>query len=277
MTFHKTLQIATIVGLLTAATAQANVVSAFDATFVGNGRWYNADTRPGGNATIEALSGATAVGAPLPSGAAKLTTTSSASKAEVGVRDTYGRAADILSSFNVHYSYYKVAGGDAAPAPSLKLSFVNPSVTGSGSNRGFITLIWEAYVQPYPTFTNPATDIWTDVDISFTNGRFWGTNGFGNASSFGGAPYRTLQEWLSTLGSSGFADAGLVEVGVGVGSNNVNQVAYFDDVRISHKAGDGYSAAYNFEAAAGNTVPEPTSLALVGLSLTALLLLRRRV
>ena len=210
-----------------ATSVHAATVTAFDAVYLADGQWVHTDTRPGGSATIETLSGGAAIGAPLPTGAAKLTTTNGASKAEVGVRDNYGLVRNILRSLDLHFSYYKEAVGDAAPAPSLKLSFANPSVVGSGPNRGFITLVWEAYVQPFPVFTNPATNVWTDVDIDFDSGRFWGTNGFGNTNSAGGSPYRTLQEWTLAL-SADFSDAALVAVAIGVGSNNLNQVGYFD-------------------------------------------------
>lgn len=256
-----------------AGSAQAALVSGFDATYVANGSWFLTDTRPGGTATIETLSGGAAVGAPLPTGAAKLTTTTGASKAEVGVRDNYGMVRDILSTLDLHFAYYKEAVGDAAPAPSLKLSFLNPNVVGTGANRGFITLIWEAYVQPFPAFVNPTPGVWTNVDIDHDTGRFWGTNGFGHSNSAGGAPYRTLDEWVTAL-SPDFLGATLVDVMIGVGTNNVNQVGYFDDVRIQHDFGTGYNATYDFEAA--SEASTPGSLHLAALAVVGLLGMSRR-
>jgi hypothetical protein len=45
-----------------------------------------------------------------------------------------------------------------------------------------------------------------------------------------------------------FADADLILVSVGVGTFNLGQIGYFDDVEVVH---DGYQAAYDFEPAIG--------------------------
>jgi len=93
----------------------------------------------------------------------------------------------------------------------------------------------------------PTEGQWIAVTIDQNSGLFWATGGFGQPGSGGGSPLWTLAEWL-TVFDSGFGEAEMLRVSVGVGSSNQGQLGYFDDVLISHRFGDGYSASHDFEA-----------------------------
>ena len=60
----------------------------------------------------------------------------------------------------------------------------------------------------------------------------------------------------------GLALVAMSAVGSAIGSFNPGVTGYFDDVSISHRFGGGFSANYDFQAAAAATVPEPVILAI---------------
>lgn len=263
--------------VLGAGIARATLVNDFDAAYSANGSWFVSQAAASGSASVVSLSG---VGGklesdqPLPSGAARLTTAlDNASRIDVAVRDDYGLAGNILRSLALSYSYYREnqPGGNTSAAPSLKLTFFNSNYVGDG----FVTLVYEPYWQPNGVVNNPIAGEWIDATISFSTGLFWQNGGFGQASSAGGPPLRTLEGWLATF-DSGFGGAELTQISIGMGTFNQGVTGYFDDVRVAHSFGGGYSANYDFELSSTGQVPSPASLPLVAVSLMLLAMVRRR-
>jgi hypothetical protein len=241
--------------LATAAGAATVTVT----TLNGTQGWKVTNTAGGESSIVDltGLGGTLESGQPLPSGGVKQTTTANnADKSLVAYAASFGTVNAILSTLSISYSYFKSSGsGNDAAAPTLKLNF------GSGN------LIYEPYWQG----ANPTTDVWTTTSIDFTHGLFWTDGMYGVASSAGGPPLHTLQDWLTTF-NNGFSNAKLTSIGIGIGSYNQSQVNYFDNVTIAGT--NGPNGTYNFQAP--TAVPVPATLPLLVGAVGGLGLLRRR-
>jgi hypothetical protein len=249
------------------ATAGATIVSTiepFSATPT-PGVWYESDTRAGGTvgiADLTGMGGPLENTAPLPVGAALVTTgMDNADKAEIGLNDAFGTPNNILSSFSMSYRYFKatVSGGNAAAAPSVKIAFWNAAYDVVDGQDGFVQLVYEPYAN---LGSNPTPDVWTLASIDENTGVFWATGGFGQASSAGGPPYRTLAEW-KTVFASEFGDAEMTQIAIGVGTYNQGQEGYIDQVEISHSSGGGYSGSFDFDMVPPVPMSSPWGVALM--------------
>lgn len=238
-------------GISNAATQTVIAFDPFSAT-PAPGVWFERDMRLGGTASTVDLTGAGGNlenNQPLPVGAALLTTTFvNGDAANVGLPGVLGQPGNEFPTLELAYSYHKASnpGQNLNAAVALKLEIFNATCDDElSAGDCYGTLVFEPYVNGYGNF--PPTDVWTDVVITPNVGGFWWTGGFGQPSSGGGPPYRTLNQWLAIM-SSDFTDATVLTMQLGVGTFNPGQLGFFDDVRISHQFGAGLDMVYDFEA-----------------------------
>lgn len=247
--------------------------------------WYSNDVRPGGTASIVDLTGAGGNlenNQPLPTGAARLTTDgTNAAKAEVTTYRDFGAASTVLGDISLGYSYFKSPTSEMAAAPSLKLLISAPG--GSGDNYG--ALIYEPYWNLVPNGAGTPTqgdwiNLAIDQDTGSANdnaGGWWWNGGFNIASGAGGPPLKSLAEWAAAFQASDatdFANARVIGLQVGIGTYNINQDDYFDNVSIET---NDLSRTYDFEAGRTTSVPDTGATALLlGAGLLALFGMSRR-
>ncbi|MBP7140637.1 MAG: VPDSG-CTERM sorting domain-containing protein [Opitutaceae bacterium] len=247
--------------------------------------WYGNDIRPGGGASIVDLSGAGGNlenNQPLPTGAAHLTTDGqNNAKAEVTTYRDFGDAATVLGNISLGYSYFKSVTTEMAAAPSLKLLIAAPG--GSGDNYG--ALIYEPYWNLLPNGAGtPTQGDWINVAINQNTGSgndaaggWWWNGGFETASGAGGPPLKSLAEWAAvfqTNDATDFANARVIGLQMGIGTYNINQDDYFDNVSIET---NGLSRTYDFETGRSTSVPDSGATALLlGAGLLALFGMSRR-
>lgn len=233
-----------------------------------------------GDASIVDLTGAGGdleTNQPAPIGAARLSTGASTSdRAEIGTNVQFG-ASSFLNSAQLGYSYFKQTTGatdeNLFAAPSLKLA-----IFAAGCGAGvdcFGQLIYEPnWNQGTGGSSQPPADAWQDVLIDSSTGAggtsdggWWWTGGFGEASGAGGPPIRSLAEWddLFTNGSlaTEYADANVVFVSVGLGTFNLENVGYVDNVIVGTTGGS--STTYDFEPASAVSAPASLGLLVAGL------------